>query len=54
MSKVNRNEEGDHKMQFLRSFRQKNKNPSSVGKVPECAMASIVLRVLDKYGATFL
>lgn len=32
MSKVNRNEDGDHQMQLVRSIRQKNKNRSFVEK----------------------
>lgn len=40
-------------MQFIMSFRQKNKNPSFFGKVLEGVMGRTVLRALDKYGATF-
>lgn len=40
-------------MQFIMSIRQKNKNPSFFGKVLEGVMGRTVLRVLDKYGATF-
>lgn len=53
MSKVNRNEEGEHKMQFCRSLRlREKKNPSSTGKVREGAIASIVCSVLDKDNTT--
>lgn len=50
MSKVNRNEEGEHKMQFCRSLRLTEKKIRAL--VREGAIASIVCSVLDKDNTT--